>query len=186
MDGKGHSYCPGDEKRCGPNNYSLILQVKQGGEYSKLDADEIQRYLKFTPSGKFYCDPELPDGILKGYMITFVTVANKFDDICVSFHNGNEDTNCEFNGYHWHAAAYCNIHPSRDSRWGRKLLDISKASGETAFSCQVIRSAPALVRHIVKAPRKLVGNRGERFAPFLEGGTEHVVQEEEGETTLTG
>lgn len=185
MDGKGHSYTPGDEKRSGPNNYSLILQVKQGGACSKLTTEEIERHLKFTPSGKFYCDPELPDSILKSYMITFVTVANKFDDIVVTYHNGNEHTDCEFNGYHWHVAAYCNIHPSRDSRWGRKLLDISNASAETVFSCQVIKSAPALVRHIVKAPRKLVGMRGERYAPFV-GGAEEVEPEEEKETSLTG
>lgn len=164
-------------------HYGMIFQVKQGGELSKLDSSEIQRYLKVSVNGKLYVDNELPDGPLKSYMIGAVATLNKADDVLISFHDGNEDPNCEYNGFHWHVIAHLLVHPTRDSRWGRRLLDISRDSQETVFTSVVVNSVPAFARHIVKPPRVQLFLKGEAYAPFTSQGDQ--AEATEGETTLT-
>ena len=141
-------------------HYSLVLGIKNGSKAAEKPVDELKTLLKVSKNNKLWVDENYPDSAEKNFMLFFVKAANKFDDIVVSFHNGKCDDNVQFQGVHWHVAAYCTVHPSRDSRWGRRLLDISNSSGETYFACQAVRVVSALVRHIATAPRQVILKRG--------------------------
>nr|QTE03754.1 MAG: nonstructural protein 1 [Turdus pallidus parvoviridae sp.] len=167
-------------------HYSLIFQVKTTSKYNELSVEEIQRYCKVSPSGKLYCDNELEDGLLKSYWIGAVGTLNKVDDLTITFHDGNADNGCQYNGYHWHGAGYFRVDPQRDSRWGRKLDELSKASGETVFLSQAIEYVPALVQHIHEEPRQPLLVRGPVYQKYVDmepvkGGK----QRGEGPTTST-
>lgn len=142
-------------------HYSLVLGIKQGSAAAEKPVDELKTLLKVSKNNKLWVDDNYPTSVEKNFMINFVKAANKFDDIVVSFHNGKCDDNVQFQGVHWHVAAFCNVHPSRDSRWGRRLLDISNSSGQTYFACQAVRVVCALVRHIAKAPRQVILKKGQ-------------------------
>ena len=141
-------------------HYSLVLGIKQGSQAAEKPVDELKTLLKISKYGKLWVDENYPNSAEKNFMIQFVKAANKLDDIVVSFHNGKCDDNVQFQGVHWHVAAYCNVHHSRDSRWGRRLLDISSSSGQTYFACQAVRVVSALVRHIATAPRQVILKKG--------------------------
>nr|QTZ83156.1 MAG: NS1 [Turdus pallidus parvoviridae sp.] len=157
---------PANLKRGIAWHYSLIFQVKTTSPINKLSVEEIQRYCQVSPSGKLYCDNALDDGILKSYWISCVGTLNKLDDLTITFHDGNADNGCKYNGYHWHGCGYFRVDPQRDSRWGRKLVDMSNACGETVFSSQPVDYVPALVQHIHEEPRQCLLMRGPVYQQY--------------------
>lgn len=93
-------------------------------------------------------------GDIKHLLNTIVKVLNACDDCILTYHDGEQDQGCEYNGRHYHAVAKLRCHPTRDSRWGREALAFCRARSELIFfACQVVVNLGALSRHICQAPR---------------------------------
>lgn len=154
-------------------DYSLIFQIQK---HADTDGRDYRRLFRGTKNGNLAVDAEIPafdgDGevgkSIKLSAFKLCGVLNKAEDAVVTFHDGNTDDNCQFNGHHWHIVSRLLVHPTRDSRWGRSIVDMGAASGLIAFRSEAARDVGALCRHIATSPRLLVWKKGERYESFVE------------------
>lgn len=96
--------------------------------------------------------------------------SRKFENQLLTFHNGNNDNECEYNGYHWHWMVHAKVHPTRDSRWGRSILDncVKQSLGWIYFASEEVRVAHALAHHILTKPRIPIWVKGTEMKCLFE------------------
>lgn len=150
----------------GPGVYGLVLGLK-ADKYESLSEDEARDFIRLSQrTGKLYCHPDVPEGILKQFFWKFINAYNAWDDAVISYHNGYKDKKCQYQGHHWHCVASLITHPTRDSRWGRACLQMSKV-GETFFSSEGAINVGFLVSHIIRAPREIIHSKGDKFNQWV-------------------
>lgn len=105
-------------------------------------------------------------------------VHNKTTDSVLTYHNGHTDQSCQYHGHHWHWVVNLRCHPTRDARWGRKCLELTRQPNlGVFFASQRAADAFALVRHIRTHPRLPICERGEKFTFGRTGESTSLTQE---------
>lgn len=96
-----------------------------------------------------------------------VDTLNKVENVLMTYHNGNVDGGCDFNGQHWHIMANLRIHPTADARWGKEISAMGRATKEVYLKAQIANSVAGLSKHICKDPRVYIGSKGS-YGPMWE------------------
>lgn len=146
--------------------YGLVFGFRNSDNENTLPQDKPEDWLDVNNNGWFECHQSLNAG---ARMISKIAdVLNKTENCLVTTHDGRYDSSCNYNGLHWHAMVKHRCHPTRDSRWGRFCLDIAKQNGSSMFfACEQVISVPALAKHILTQPRKLLQSKGIEIEQYV-------------------
>nr|QTE03886.1 MAG: nonstructural protein [Tarsiger cyanurus parvoviridae sp.] len=146
--------------------------------YKWPDADKFKDVFRVAPvqdndlreaGGRYITvNDELTDRDVKTFLDGIAGALNKLPAWLITRHNGFDDPNCKYNGYHWHAVMLGKVNPKRDSRWGKHASMLSQITRKTYFAQEPAESAVALTSHICKAPRELVGENMTFYKEILD------------------
>ena len=146
--------------RCDPAYYGIVFGLR------KSDDEIKDEFLMVDEDGFLQASGNVHK--IRTLVEKTISVINRCYNALVTAHNGCLDGSCEFNGMQYHVIAELNVHPTRDSRWGRDVLSFVKArASEMFFACQTVTSVPALAKHICLAPRVPILMKGEKLAATI-------------------
>ena len=158
-------------KRFSEQYYGIVFgfRIKGAGGYDGTSEDyfiqENEQLVSTFNKPPYIGSPNGEWGFLINKMLE---ILNKTDQYMITYHDGVADKSCEYNGKHWHVMVKLRCHPTRDARWGRQLLDFCKPRADKIFfACQTVNSVPALARHILTQPRRLVAKKGMELEQFI-------------------
>lgn len=138
--------------RFSPQYYGLVFGFRQSVEIDSC-ISVVDNQLVASEDRQFGF---LFDKICKVY--------NKLDNALLTYHDGEIDKGCEYNGKHYHLLCELRGHPTRDQRWGRDCLAWAKARANVAFfAAQTAVNVASLSRHICQAPRVVLHYKGEKL-----------------------
>lgn len=141
-------------KRFEETYYGLVLGLRQ--KY-----DDRGQWIWKTEGGQIIVNKANETCLYYELFSKTATVLNKTANYLITEHDGTKDQSCEYNGLHYHVIAKLRCHPTRDARWGRSLVELCKKMPHMMFfCCQQVQSVPALARHILTQPRKLMAVKG--------------------------
>jgi len=157
-----------NEEECKDNvTWGLVWGIKPFYKLdTKVDAREILGTNQNEPL-KLNVQQELTDSDIKKFFEQITKALNNLPAWLITFHDGFQDGNCKYNGYHWHAVVKARLNPKRDSRWGRALQLISTVCGKTFFDQEKANSETALTVHIAKPPREIICERGTYYSELI-------------------
>lgn len=166
-----------------PTWYGVVFGFR--GIINDLFKDDLDwKAFMFIKDGRLLAKPEFAfkdpdrnaDEVTKvtGFLSAICKQSYCFDNQLLTFHNGNADSSCQHNGYHWHWMVHAKVHPTRDARWGRNLLDtFAKPSQNSIYiSSETVRDVPALARHILTSPRIPMFQKGEELQSVFDSAGE--------------
>lgn len=152
-------------KRYTPAYYGIVFGLRgNSNKYENIDGRQSFKVREDNSIVVMDMVPPLKDNVLRDMLQQFATVFNKVEHGLLTYHDGESDGSCSYNGKHWHAIMELNLHPTRDARWGRNLLALAKSNQDIFFACETVQSVKALARHILTQPRIKIACRGRELA----------------------